>query len=452
MTSEFIKKTTLFTALTLLCTSSFLQAQDLHVPIIFHVSNNHQDMFQKDIDHEELRQILETKSSRQLRKYVERFYGKSVTEKYLTKLALEYQNTKLQRAISASRALHKLSGTGLSKKEILLLSLFIENELGEFIAKKQYYLSAKKLHIPRTVEHDPETKLTFIHLGTNKVQEIGRGYQKIVTKSILYDIQNPEIVANCETSSNISREVNLMKEVKNFPGLVETRAFTKHKKNNTTYMSIICKLYNEGSLQQVMDKEIKFSFKEKVGMALNIMKGLHYLHKNKIIHRDLGAKNYFVNIDKNKNKRNVTCVIADLGRSYHYKGIKKDSSPQGNKYYYSSEMFFPEKMSPKDYTYSDLYATGCVLYRLLYEKKTPWPDVLTNRNESISRKDRAKKALHRLKESTNPRRQQLKAKGSKLSSREIFEKVIYQMIHPDPKARGTALEHAKTLHRLYKKQ
>ena len=457
MLFDILKKATIFTALTILTCSSSLSPQMPQIPPLLQHEKNPQPLFQealipKAIDLSKVRSALEKKNYRQFRTYVSFGFGKNISEKTLSKLAFEFQDSGLKNALRASRALNRLSGTALSKKEALLLSLFIENELPRYVAKKRYYVTSKSAHLPRTVEHDPETKLNFIHLGTNKVAEIGRGYQKIVTKSILYDLKMPEVVANCKTSSGISREVMLMREMKGTRGLVETRAFTKHRSNHKTFTSIFCRLYNQGSLQLVMDKKLKFTFKEKVGMALNIMKGLSSLHKHKIIHRDLGARNYFVNIDKGKNgKRKVTAVVADLGRSYHFKGIKKDSSPQGNKYYFSSEMFFPEKMSPKDYTYSDLYATGCVFYRLLREKKAPWIDVLTNRNEHLSRTERSRRALHRLEHHTNSRRHHLRSKGNKLSRSEIFEKVIYQMIHPEPKSRGTAHEHARTLQRLYNK-
>jgi len=427
------------------------------IPPVFQYGKNPHPLFQealisKGIDLSKVRNALEKKQYRRFRAYVSVGFGKNISIKTLSKLALEFQDSGLKKALRASQALSALSGTALSKKEALLLSLFIENELPLYVAKKRHYIRSKSANLPRTVEHDPKTKLNFIHLGTNKLREIGRGYQKIVTKSILYDVKRPEVVANCKTSSGISREVMLMREMKGTQGLVETRAFTKHRSNHKTFTSIFCRLYNQGSLQLVMDKKLKFTLKEKVGMALNIMKGLSSLHKHKIIHRDLGARNYFVNIDKRKNgKRKVEAVVADLGRSYHFKGIKRDSSPQGNKYYFSSEMFFPEKMRPKDYTYSDLYATGCVFYRLLREKKAPWIDIRTNRNEHLSRSERSRRALHRLEHHTNSRRHYLRSKGNKLSHSQIFEKVIYQMIHPEPKSRGTAREHARTLQRLYNK-
>ena len=454
MKNDVFKKFIAYYALITLFCSSFLSAELLQTPIVFQHQRKPNPLFRdapfsKTHTLSKVRNTLKNKSYRQFREYVTHGFGKNISEKFLITLGLEYQDSGLLRALKASRALGRLSETSLSKKERLSLALFIENELSKYVAKKRYYITEKSAHLPRTVEHDPSTGLHFIHLGTNKVPEIGRGYQKVVTKSILYDIKKPEVVANCKTSSNISKEIRLMKEVKGIKGIVKTIAFTKHTINQKTYRSIFCKLYNQGSLQLCMDNKVKFTFKEKVGMALNIMKGLSALHKRKIIHRDLGSRNYFVHIDKSKNGRKVTAVVADLGRSHHFKGLKIDSSPQGNKYYYSSEMFFPEKMGPRDYTYSDLYATGCVFYRLFYEKKAPWINYKENKNERHSREERSRKALQKLELHTNAKRQDLQSKDANLSYSEQFEKIIFQMIHPDPLARKTAFEHKRALQELY---
>jgi len=395
----------------------------------------------------EVRDAFLAKSWIKLRKLIAQGYEKSISIRDLQQLSKDLKNQPLKNALISFSNIAKLKDTKLSKKEILLFTLFIETELKNFTKKNDNYIDRKKSGLSKVVEFDPVTTLAFIHLGT----KIGEGHQKIVTKSILYRLENPEIVANCQTSSYINREVNLMKRLRRKPGLVESYAFTQHRRGNKTFTSIFTKLYNAGSLQLVFEKHMRFSLKEKIGIALNIMKGINVLHKKHIIHRDLGARNYFVNIDKNKEgKREITAVVADFGRSHYFSDITKDKSVQGNKYYVAPEGFLQSKLSPKDYTYTDLYAVGLVFYRLMYHKTAPWVNVGMNRNESVSLHDRKNYALKKLKIFTDKKRDFFHNKRNSLNKAQKFLKVIFQLLHPNPKNRGTAQEHCKTLQDLYK--
>lgn len=435
-------------ALLLVITQPFYAQNDLPFSLDYNQKNEFTNFLQpKSGKISEVRDALLSKSWIKLRKLIAQGYGKSISIRDLQKLSKDLKNQPLKNALISFSNIAKLKDTKLSKKEILLFTLFIETELKNFTKKKDNYIDRKKSGLSKIVEFDPVTTLAFIHLGI----KIGEGHQKIVTKSILYRLKNPRVVANCQTSSHINREVNLMKRLRREPGLVESYAFTQHRRNNKTFTSIFTKLYNAGSLQLVFEKHIRFTLKERIEMALNIMKGINVLHKKHIIHRDLGARNYFVNIDKGKDgKRKITPVVADFGRSHYFSGLSKDSSVQGNKYYMAPEGFFPEKMSPKDYTYTDLYAVGLVFYRLMYHKTAPWVNVGMNRNESVSLHDRKNYALKKLKIFTDKKREFLHDKRHSLNKAQKFLKVVFQLLHPDPKKRGTAQEHCKTLQDLYK--
>ena len=50
----------------------------------------------------------------------------------------------------------------------------------------------------------------------------------------------------------------------------------------------------------MFDKRYELSLYEQVYAAMNILKGLKALHKQAIVHRDLGARNYLIHIPKGK--------------------------------------------------------------------------------------------------------------------------------------------------------
>jgi serine/threonine protein kinase len=54
-------------------------------------------------------------------------------------------------------------------------------------------------------------------------------------------------------------------------------------------------LYNY--LNQLNELEFPLTFKEVISIALDIVVGLDFLHRNKIIHRDLKTDNVFVTLD-----------------------------------------------------------------------------------------------------------------------------------------------------------
>ena len=230
------------------------------------------------------------------------------------------------------------------------------------------------------------------------------------------------------------------------------RAYTERVEKGVTSYTIFCKLYEPGAIVGVLrDPSYTFSLREKLMIALDILKGLESMQKKKIVHRDLHANNYFIHIseDKKTRKRHVEVVIADLGRADIYSKTTYGSG-QCDSAYVAPEAF-SARMRGKAYLRTDVFAVGCLLFRLLHEEVPAWQN--SNYPRHIKAAQRAKRVTASIERETKARRKTLSkksAKGMRLSSQEVFEQVILWMVHPDPAKRLAPSVARKKLERALK--
>lgn len=126
---------------------------------------------------------------------------------------------------------------------------------------------------------------------------------------------------------------------------------------------IYTKFYEKGDLFDVIrsygsndiPNEILLKF------MMDIVKGLNYIHKKNIIHRDLKTSNIFVG-------DNNDLVIGDFGLALQY--INSDDRFTGTYSYIAPELWLSDP--PKYDCYTDIFALGCIFYEL-YTLKLLYP-------------------------------------------------------------------------------
>ena len=138
------------------------------------------------------------------------------------------------------------------------------------------------------------------------------------------------------------------------PNIIGYKEAFFDEKSNT--LNIVMEYAEEGDLEQ----KIKYNLKKRLnldestiwGWIIQLLKGIKYLHDNKIMHRDLKSANIFL-------MKNGLLKLGDLNVSKIAKyGMARTQT--GTPYYCSPEIW---EEKPYDYK-SDIWSLGCIIYEI----------------------------------------------------------------------------------------
>jgi len=167
---------------------------------------------------------------------------------------------------------------------------------------------------------------------------------KIVPKSLLLKSHQKEKMA---------QEIRLHTAVSN---LYLVKLFSYFEDNHFVY--IVLELCRKRSLMELHKRRKAITEPEARYFMNHILRGVLYLHDNKIIHRDLKLGNVFLN-------DNMECKIGDFGLAtkVDYDGERKKTLCGTPNY------IAPEVLGKKGHSYEvDVWSLGCILYTLLVGK------------------------------------------------------------------------------------
>jgi len=369
---------------------------------------------------------------------------KTLSSRDIYELANANPGTIYSRAMSGTKKILSMNEkTGLDFKTLLPIALYAE-EIMANSNSQDLFVNAKRFK--RELQFDPNSHSFFIHLGTHGVKPLGEGRKKLVTRTVKYDTHRPEMMARGTTTCNMKKEMVAMRALKGLPGLLDAEALMLHRGSNSkkqTY-TFITKIFNSGSLQDVFDnKSLKLTLKEKVQVATDIITGLASMHSHGFVHRDLGARNYFAQINGKGKGRKIRAVVADMGRTVPASTCKGDPV-QGNTSYLSPEGFYRDKMKGSDYYSSDLFAVGCVMWQLFHGEQPAWRRIKSYKEEPMSLHNRYKQHVGLLERA----RSMVSRHYSNKDVKGRFSNLILKMTHPNPAKRGTAVQLQKEFEAL----
>ncbi|RGB40248.1 kinase-like domain-containing protein [Rhizophagus diaphanus] len=199
----------------------------------------------------------------------------------------------------------------------------------------------------------------------SEIEEIGRGGFGKVQRAELADTGLVALKSFVDEYSNIDKdklnriddefvkELELLREVKYHENINCILGITKVSKS---YI-LVLEYANEGTLRDYLKKKFTLlEWKDKTQMALDIARGLKFLHFKGIIHRDLHSKNILVN--------NGKLLIADLGLSKKLAEVTTNSigNRNGMDEYIDPQCFKNRKY--KKNKKSDIYSLGVLSWEI----------------------------------------------------------------------------------------
>lgn len=314
------------------------------------------------------------------------------------------------------------SGAPLSTKEWAQCEGYIKNNYG-LLFPEGAILIPENHKLPCSLERDIESKALYINLDGKKGSFIGRGRNKIVTKSILYG-SHPKLVARCSgKKSTVIAEGEILRALKGSRGIVHFHSLIQRDSTNIDLFIEYC---NMGSL---LDLKTKLNDKTLVRVVLDLFIGLKNVHDKGFIHRDIHPKNILVH----KEKDSIRAVLADFGLSF---GMQEhfDSRVSVPDITCSPEVLISEYRNI-DRRKSEAYSLATVVYRLITGKYPHWSTLIHQENRHLISQNEKLKTYNLIE------KQYLQAKKDDLKRFKGISKAIlricFSMMHPIPELRAS---------------
>lgn len=185
-------------------------------------------------------------------------------------------------------------------------------------------------------------------------------------------ILSKDLIQKNNLGDQVSREINIHKTLTDKNVVRFLNSF-----NDTHNIYIILELCKQYSMKELHEKRPNITEYECRFHMHQILRGLRYLHDNRIIHRDLKLSNLFLDDELN-------VKIGDFGLSTRLENLRERKKSVCG----TPNFIAPEIINESGHSYEvDIWSIGCVMYTLLVGTPPFKTDILKETIAKIRRCD-----------------------------------------------------------------
>lgn len=188
-------------------------------------------------------------------------------------------------------------------------------------------------------------------VGRGGMGTVYRATQLSLNRVVAFKVLSQELVKDVQFIELFRKEARSAAQM-NHPNVVGVYDVGKQKGTNTYYISM--EYMSNGSIQDLIGRNLKLPVDEALPFFLDAARGLEYAHKRNIVHRDIKPDNLMLNEDR-------IVKIGDLGLAKNLSETSEEEGIFGTPHYIAPEQALGKAVDIR----ADLYALGGTFYRVI---------------------------------------------------------------------------------------